>query len=371
MNTTTGTTATAGNTFIMEVKGAKELKKYIESIYELVVGVSYEFNQDLKQKNANVERMRICRGVHDFSAEMCVVAHNDFVKEMTELPQFSEYLKTASVVLSSINQLEHIRKMLVNNKQQKKTAIRRIRKIINMERATSSSGGCGGSALAPGHGHGDGDGHVSDDDMMMIELESPASKVSQELSGLVEMTKQHHRTISAQLIHEQVHPIMRALRTQFILDYKLVVEETIGKIIHHAEKCRAFMLRCRWLALVEYCASSWWHETQKDPMDHSSYSISAVIVGEENDRFNPQKPYTAFIEELTKTPVRIVVTGTHTDDDRQKHVVSCVSYDLSQELAETILTEDAINAFENEQNDLWIQQHHQFQESEQEMMMMM
>lgn len=345
--------AKSDTVFTDKVSGAKELKKYIQTVYDLAVRVSYEFNQDLKQNKAVVERVWICRGKYDFSVEMCVIAHNDLVNQLTQLPQSSEFLNTAGAVLTSINQLESIRKMLVNNKQQKKTAIRRIRQTIKTERESSSQ-----HQSVP---------EEDDDDIMMVELEQPASKLRQELYGLIEMTKQHHRTVSKQLL-QQAQLIMRALRFRFRA-FKLAAENTIGQIIHHAEKCRAFIMRCRWLALLEYCASSWWHETQIDPMDRSTYSISAVIVGEENDykMFNSQKSYTAFTEELMKAPIRIVVTGSHPSIDDERHrAESSISYDLCEELAATILTEDAINAFENEQNDLWIQQYQEPEEESQQ-----
>lgn len=346
-------TETAGNTFMIYVKGAKELKVYIEWISKLVVDVSYELQRDLKEEKATVQRVQLCRGGPDFSAEMCAVAHRDLVYQMTELPQSSEYLQTTGIMLSSIQQLENIRKMLVNNKQQKKTAIRRIRKIINMERRSAAAEAArqmdhhdvGCDCLTTGE---------NDDDVMMVELEPRSAQDSQtikEMYQLIEMIKQDHRTISKRLIEHQVRPIMIALRTRHVLAFKLAAENTICEIIHHAEKCRGFMLRCRWLALVEFCASSWWFETQKDPMDHSYYYVSAVIVGEENEfkTFNPKKHYPVFIEQITNAEIRIVVTG---DDSR----IRVAEFDLTSELSETILTEDAINAFENAQNDLVIQQ---------------
>jgi hypothetical protein len=353
----TTTNETAGNTFMRRVKGAKDLKEYIEWMTKMTGDVAREFQHDLKQEKAVVRRNRICRGGPDFSAEMCEIAHNDFVYQMTQLPQSSEYLQTTDILLGSIQQLESIRKMLVNNKQQKKTTIRRIRNIINVARS-SAAAAAAAAALT----------HDECGEVMMVELEHPATEDCQtvkELYGLIEMTKQNHRTISKQLIENQVWPIMCALRTRHVLAFKLAAENTIGEIIHHAEKCRAFMLRCRWLALVEYGASSWWLETQKDPMDHSYYHVSAVIVGEEEEeedefkKFNPKKQYPAFLDQLMNANIRIVVTG---DDSRFR----VAAYDLTRELSETILTEDAINAFENTQNDLLIRQLQQQPQQEQD-----
>lgn len=347
---------TAGNTFMTYVKGAKDLKEYIEWISKLVVDVSHELQRDLKEEKATVQRVQLCRGGPDFSAEMCAIAHRDLVYQMTELPQSSDFLQTTRIMLSSIQQLENIRKMLVTNKQQKKTAIRKIRKIINIERRSAAGARARAEAAAEMNVHyGFMDIGEEDDDVMMVELEPRAPEESQtikEMYRLIETVKQDHRTISKRLIEHQVRPIMIALRTRHVLAFKLAAENTICEIIHHAEKCRGFMLRCRWLALVEFCASSWWFETQKDPMDHSYYHVSAVIVGEEHEykRFNPKKHYPVFIEQITNAEIRIVVAGVH---DTQNTVEQ---FDLTSELLETILTEDAINAFENEQNELLIQQ---------------
>ena len=279
---------TAGNTFMAYVKGAKDLKEYIDGISKLVVDVSHELQRDLKEEKATIQKVQLCRGGPDFSAEMCAIAHRDFVYQMTELPQSSEYLQTRSIMLSSIQQLENIRKMLVNNKQQKKTAIRRIRKIIKMERRSAAAEAAeAAEAARQNNDDDDGCGFLTpcenDDDVMMVELEPRVVEDSQtieEMYQLIEMIKQDYRTISRHLIEHQVCPIMLALRSRHVLAFKLAAENTICEIIHHAEKCRGFLLRCRWLALVEFCASSWWFETQKDPMDHSYYYVSAVIVGE-------------------------------------------------------------------------------------------
>lgn len=331
MSTTRHTEETVGTIFMPRVKGVTELNTYIEQISKLVTDVAHEFQNDLRQEKAVIRRSRICRGGPNVSAEMCEIAHNDFVYHMTQLPQSSEYLQMTGILLGSIQQLENIRKLLVSNKQQKKTAIRRIRSIIKGMRKNAA------------------DNDI--DENQYQELEPETTETEKELRSLIEMTKEHHRAISKRLIEDQVAPIIRVLRTRHILAFKTAAENTIGEIIQHAEKCRAFLLRCRWLALVEYCASAWWFETQKDPMDSSYYQVTAVIVGEEEEnefkRFNPKKQYPAFLDQLMNTDIRIVVTG---DDSR----IRVAQYDLTRELSETILTEDAINAFENEQNDLVI-----------------
>jgi len=342
MSTTTRhTEETVGTIFMPRVKGVKELNTYIEWISKLTTDVEREFQNDLRQEKAVIRRSQICRGGPNVSAEMCEIAHNDFVYRMTQLPQSSEYLQMTGILRESIQQLENIRTLLVSNKQQKKTAIRRIRSIIKGMRSG-----------------------IDDQDQYQA-VEPEMTETEKELRSLIEITKEHHRTISKRLIEDQVVPIMRALRTRHILAFKTAAENTISEIIQHAEKCRAFLLRCRWLALVEYCASSWWFETQKDPMDSSYYQLTAVIVGEEDEHefnhFNPKKQYPTFLDQLMNTDIRIIVTG---DDSR----IRVAQYDLTRELSETILTEDAINAFENEQNDLVIREYYDDDEHTQTMM---
>lgn len=338
------------DTFMEPVKGMKDLKNYIKQISKMLTDVECELQDDLKQEKAMVRRTRICRDRFNYSVEICAIAHEDFIKQKT---QFSEYNQAKEMVLSCVQQLEHIRKMIVTNKQQKKTAIRIIRKIINRMKPSPLPDDDEVYSSSVGEG---GEGECGD---------------VNELHALLEMTKQNHRTITKRLIEHQVHPIMTALRTRHILAYKLAQEKTIGEIIHHAENCRAFMLRCRWLALVEYCASSWWFETQKDPMDHSCYCVLAVVVGdEEYNRYNPKKHYTALIDQMMNEPVQIFVNGVEHHDGTQP-VIEQMIFNLTHELSDKIFTEERVNAFENEQNDMVIRQlqqqylESQYQEQEQ------
>lgn len=389
MNTTTTIqytrTGTVENTIINNVKGVKQLKEYINWISKIITDVSCELQEDLKQEKAIVRRNEICRNGPNFHAEMCVNAHKEFIMRMTELPVFSQYLNAKGILLESIDQLENIRKIIVRNKQKKKTAIRRIRKIINGVKSSTQSIDNDCDFVMPpsfkNHDEPDGEDlmignciHYDDDDdehesRATTGINEPEMNESvEELLRLITMIKQNYRTNSKRLMETQVSPIIYALRTKHIVAYKLAAENTIGRIIYHAEKCRAYMVRCRWLALIEYCASSWWFETQKDPMDHSSYTITAEIVGDEDNTFNPNKQYTTFMEDLMNADICILVTSTQTEDHHRGHIDNddvssqlfdsrvVYKYELSRELAETILTEDAIISFENQQNDILIQQ---------------
>jgi hypothetical protein len=217
------------------------------------------------------------------------------------------------VILDHLNELEHLRKMLVTNKQQKKTAIREIRRIRSSIRRGSQ----------PVQASTD----VNEPFDCLLEYESPEIK---DLNQFVETLKQNHRT-NARKLCEQANRILLVLRTRDILAYKMAAENTIGAIIHHAEKCRTFIAHCRYIAGIEYCAYAWWMETQKDPMDHSPYYVTAFLE-DESTRYRSDSQYPR---------IRVVIRSSVDNS-----AVFC-EY-MNQELADTILTDDAIRAFESE-----------------------
>ena len=322
-------TATANNTFRTTVNGAKELKKYIQEITPLVESIRQEFEHDLKQPSAVVssagnENISVGRGNHEFNAKMCKIKHDDFVYKATQLPQSSVFMQIENVVKECLARLEGFRKMLVNNKQQKKTTIRRIRRII----ADSNS------HPIPEH---------------LFEEIAYQNPIVISLAGLIEQTKQNHMTIADNIL-TQVRAILNEMRTRHILAFKTIAEQTITAVIHHAEKCRVFITQCRHLAIIEYCASLWWMQTQKDPMDQEDYCISALLTGDNGQlqQFNPytvQYPVTMFPDGLTSN-VQIIVQ--HHNSDRTQLGI-CMMYTMDAELANEILTDEAIQSFEDEE----------------------
>jgi hypothetical protein len=348
-------TNTIRTTFPTSVKGAKELKEYINLTNELVQAIRTEFEKDLKDARARVEKPNTFLGSRNISCEMCEIAHNDYVYYETKLPQHSAFLQAEQIVLDAIDAVEHLRKMLVTNKQQKRTMLRNIRRSIASERSalalppsmqqrssssSSSSSSSQSFAAAAITDHPDHGVNVDEPFECLLEYEGPAIKG---LKQLGEQLKQNHRTIARNILL-QVQPILVAMRTRNILAYKLAAENTIGKIIHHAEKCRAFFAQCRYFACIEYCASAWWMETQRDPMDHSPYYVRAVLEGESSysspSSFSETaRPVSVFGE--TSQQVTIEVQSANMD------VV--FSQYIDQELAGIILTEEAVRAFEAEE----------------------
>lgn len=237
-------TTFANQIFTTNIKGPKDLKEYIRRNNELIQAVREEFDNDLKQPLARVVEPNTFLGSRKFDVTMCRVSHDDFVHSETVLPQKSEFLQVEQVITEHMNALEGFRKMLVTNKQQKRTALRDIRRTIANER----------SALALPPPATEVQGQISGDEPFecFLEYEGPAIKG---LKQLAKTMKQNHKTISRNIL-QQVQPIIVAMRTRLILAYKLAAENTIGKIIHHAEKCRSFIAQCRRIACIEYCASA-------------------------------------------------------------------------------------------------------------------
>lgn len=234
-------TTFANQIFTTNIKGPKDLKEYIRRNNELIQAVREEFDNDLKQPLARVVEPNTFLGSRKFDVTMCRISHDDFVHSETVLPQNSEFIQAEQVITEHMKALEGFRKMLVTNKQQKRTALREIRRTIANER----------SALAlPPPPVTEAQGQMLGDEPFecFLEYEGPAIKG---LKQLAKTMKQNHKTIARNIL-QQVQPIIVAMRTRLILTYKLAAENTIGKIIHHAEKCRSFIVECCRFGCIEY-----------------------------------------------------------------------------------------------------------------------
>jgi hypothetical protein len=150
--------------------------------------------------------------------------------------------------------LENLRKMLVNNKQQKKTTIKQVRGII--QRMCSAAA----ATIAL---------------LQIVQVVPDASyPVTNELKGLIVQVKQNHKTVAKNL-REQAIFNMRQMRN-CILAYQCAAETTIQQILNHGEKTRAMVRKYQDIELIEYCARVWWSQTQQDPMDHRTYTVTAL-----------------------------------------------------------------------------------------------
>lgn len=325
--------ATGNIYFIKTVKGPKDLKQFIDQQLKFIQQTREELHTDIQEPRATVDTLPTFLNNTDwrFRAELCQNDHKSFVYKCTGLPQFSTWLQTEATHNEALDQLEHLRKMLVTNKQQKRTAIRKFQDIIKLvkqqeqeERLPSPTFDFVTTMSTDDH-----DDHYYDDRYDVV-LEAEDSAIVKALKAQIETTKQNHRTISRNLL-EQVNSIMRALKRNNV-ELKKSAEHTVGEIIHHAEKCRAFITKCFDYSVLLYCASAWWHQTQKDAMDDGYYHLEVEAVDPEETKFNPNVPAP------TEHHLRICVfRGNSIHPNDLVHV-----YDFDQDLAQAIYTQETI-----------------------------
>lgn len=346
----TSTTA-ANQTFTTIIKGANDIKEYINRISEITQGVRREFDCDVKQSRACVEEPKTFLGSRSFNVTMCKVSHDSVLHSETKLPQDSKFLQAEQVVNDALALLENIRKMLVTNKQQRNVTVKKLKKSrhhsvvktgkinnLKKQREITEQGGVYQVPNSSG-------GAAAVVEEVELEHQTPKDK---EIKMLIQQVQQNHRTVTHNLCR-QAELIVRALRTRDILAYKQAAENTIQKIIRHADLCRKFIAECRRIACIEYCASAWWMETQRDPMDHSPYYLTAVSEGVPTQFNASAEEYSALVSgRRAQPPILIQVQSAHrSSNDNTCHIV--FSEYLDQELADTILTEEAVRAFEEEE----------------------
>jgi len=305
------TESITNNKSVKNINSSKKLKKYINKTNKLIEAIRAEFENDIQQPCARVEEPKRFFGSRTFDVTLCKMTHDQLIHFETIQRQHSIFLQTEQVMKDNMKVLEGFLTTLVTNKQHKKTILEYIRLIIeNISLLKNNEA-----------------------------LEIPNVK------ALTQQLKQNYRTITRNIL-QQVQPLVVAIHSRYILAYKLAAENTIGKIIHHAKKCNSFIAQCRRIACIEYCAYAWWMETQKDPMDHSPYIATAVSEGEPR-QFNGStievsQPYSY----NACSKILITIQSSIKSPDNSFPVV--FSEYLDQELAETILTEEAVCAFEEE-----------------------
>jgi hypothetical protein len=181
---------------------------------------------------------------------------------------------------------------------------------------------------------------------------------------MIEMTKQNHRTISKGLI-DQANTLMFAMRTRYIRSLAEVAERTVGLVKDHEKKCQAFMTQCLRLSAIEYCAKIWWFETQNpdpnpNPNSSKNYYIRAQVVHDYGDAVEGKPPtcldhhfkasraaaYFEFCAENKPAPRICITVHGDPDPERGNTIPLICKYDFDQELAETILTDEAIDQFQ-------------------------
>lgn len=358
------------------VNGAKELDKYITQVKSMIAQIQENFMREMADSEARCRKQR-CRGSsHDFAMEMCGITHGDLVYRETKLPQSSAFLQAFAVATECLDQLEALRKMLVNNKQQKRTAIRSFRELRNYLHAHNAmveffAAQNPDLVLKPLkkpsilQERRDREEHQRQQRLlehgMDLEIKSPNSNPTiRSVQRMIESTKQNHRTVSKGLI-DQATKLIAAMRSRHILGVVNAAEDTAGAVLEHEKKCQAFMTQCLRLSAIEYCAKRWWFETQNQNPDKSkNYYIHAEVVHDYGDSVEGHTPtcldhhfkasraaaYFEFCAENRPAP-RICIT-VHGDPDPKggnNNPLVC-KYEFDQEFAETILTDEAIDQFE-------------------------
>jgi hypothetical protein len=286
----------------LPVRGSKELKKRIQEYVTLVNQMKNEFERSLNTPDARVDYPPICVPLHEFHASQCAVKHRDFIRKVGSECQ-TIYIPDNNVN-STLAALEKFRTMLVTNKRHRKTAHKGNRRVTTAIQASLHKGDEG-------------------------ELEQPMNAFSVDLMKMDAEAKQHHRTMSRNIL-EEVNRNLFQLRTQFILALQAALDDSIGQIIQHAEKTREAIERIRRLALLEYCASRWFH-SQKDEMDSNEYVVG---IHETTDGGSSGK------YELK----------VHTFQDREEIFVA--TYDVNDEFVDQVLTEESITEFAWEEQTL-------------------
>ncbi len=315
-STTAMTDIRTGN--IVKVNGAKELNKYIQQQTGFIQQIREEFLTDIQQPKATINTLPnfLSNDAWKYRAELCQNDHMRFINKLTGLPQSSTFLQNEAKFNEALEQIEDLRKMLVTNKQQKKTTIRKTRDIINLVKYREQQHEEQLRLMTMG-----------DNDVI---LEAEDSNIVKALKSQIETMKQNHRTISRNLL-QQVNSIIKTLR-HHIVAVKISAEDHVGEIIHHAEKCRAFITKCFDYSVLLYCASAWWHQTQKDAMDDGYYHIEIETVNPEESIFNPNAAAP------TEHNLRICVfRGNSINRNDIVHM-----YDYDQDLAQAIYTPESI-----------------------------
>lgn len=333
-------TNTNTNTFAAEIRkinGAKGMKKFSKEMTEAFEEIGRVFEEDVTKPNATVSERRSCRKRFQFALHMCAVEHRTFVHTATVCNQRIFTAKTE--MMKCLTQLESIRKMVVTFKQQKNTTIRQICEIIRQVSASSSS------VLEE-------DGSVA---IRELAYENPAIT---SLRALIEKTKTEYKTASRKLLQQSHFTCLTAIH--LLLAYQCETETVVQDIINHAKKCRAYMENGRQLELIEYCASAWWLETQKDAMDNDYYHVWAVMADSNDNssmtfraealQHDYRKSTRTMVNTACSSGIKIVVRGAPTEEHPCPVVAA---YELDQELAETIFTEEAIESFETEHGEMW------------------
>jgi chaperonin cofactor prefoldin len=315
-----------------------------------------QFNADLESDAAQVTLNPIHRTNFNELAEMCCAEHRRFVCHMigattadTATDFTTEYETRINENLRQLEILEHIR---VTAKKEKKTEMARLKKV---RREMMNS------VLPPAKFEEYGEGFVK--------IDAPEDHATvKELSEVIKQRKKNYQTTRDHLM-KQMDDIQNTLRREF-RDYTNATETAIGAIIAHAEKCRAYIQKCRKYALLEYAAAEWWHANEYPWI---ASRLEEEMINDENvtiriieykfhlagaHAFNPTTTTdaTCYVNPAVAERLQFIVTRIiTTEDDEEKSVIEVAKYDVTPVFQNIILTKEAIEGFEWAETEMWYQ----------------
>jgi hypothetical protein len=286
------------------IKGPNELQGYITRFLEMKNQIRQAFETGLADPLASPERTTFCRLFKNHHADMCRSSHRRFIHK-TIVDETTGPEEAEAAIDRALQQLERFRKMLVDNKRHRKTTHTQNRTAC-LRFKNEAAFNHELTSIEAEHENDPRENHPC---VLMLKQMNAASN-------------QHHRAVSKKILKE-INDLVFVIRQKLLIAYQIATENAIGAIIHNAEKGYEMIQKFIQLAMVEFCAMVWWENTQKDPMDDTKY---------------------------------YVIASSNPDDDGQIRIVfkECLSdavvFDefLNQEFAETIMTADVVQAFEEE-----------------------
>lgn len=355
------------------VNGPKEIKKYCKSVSNLVNEIRRELHEDLMSPSAIVEFNPIYHSEQNVLVQKYVVKHQELVCEVIGernvcYTDAGRVLSGSGILIDNcLQELGHLRKMIVNAKQEKKTDILHIKSTIKeLYEILTQIEEFGGRFVDSPETH--------PTMVKMIEL--------------ITRRKENYKKNRKQIL-KQANRCLVSLRNH-IVTYKTDVETIVGKIIQHADECREFIRACRKHALIEFAASEWWRAThscdyrttgrqpmQVDndtssrvttceynfsvrplPLPNLSRTATTVTTTEEEDFFDRRSINDGRYEFIVT--VRTTITRTEEDDEIEEESVEELDrYTVTNEFENLILTQEAIEAFEWEEAQMWYMQQQQ------------
>jgi hypothetical protein len=345
------------------IKGPKDVKDFISTVKEMFQKIRYQCIIDMESSNAQVVLNSIYSKNFNHLAELCCSEHRRFVCKITGSSCDTSFLtQYENDINDAVNQLELLRKMLVSAKQEKNTDVKRMKALLKELKY---------SVLPPEEFDEFGGGFV--------EVSSPENHTTTvKLREIIKGRRENYHSTNCQILI-QIERIVSSLKKRLGL-FANATESVVGEIMAHADKCRAYIQKCRKYALIEYAATVWWQENEftcitnraEDEMDEGNYIARMFeydfhLIG--TQQFNPSIAVSSLDEHFNddddddvltmKERLQFIVSRTTTIEyqNGQIHTTNdeIARYDITKEFENCILTQEAIEGFEWAEQEMWYQ----------------